>query len=271
MDDIVVDAHVHLLPGRLAAKVRAHFSAIGDALAYPIDHEVICDRLAADGVDAVWTLPYAHKPGVASWLNESTSDIAARSAAVAIVGGCTVHPGDDDPAAIVRTAVEDHGLRVLKLHSSVGSFDADDRRLDAVWAYVSEVALPVVIHVGHGTNGRTNAAELVPIETTATRFPAAHIIIAHCAHPDTDEALELVERHANVYADLTPVMWEPPALAAARVAAVHDKLLFGSDAPNTTITVGTHLDTVRSMAHDPTHAAAMLGNTARRLIADVRT
>ena len=59
--------------------------------------------------------------------------------------------------------MEDLGLRVLKLHCSVGDFAADDRRLDPVWEYVSAVALPVVLHAGHAPDGHTEAAELAPV------------------------------------------------------------------------------------------------------------
>ena len=46
-----VDAHVHLLPGRLAEKVRGFFEAGGLVdLVYPLDHGEVCERLAADGI-----------------------------------------------------------------------------------------------------------------------------------------------------------------------------------------------------------------------------
>jgi hypothetical protein len=39
MKEAIVDAHTHLLPGRLAEKVRAFFDANMDGdLAYPLDH-----------------------------------------------------------------------------------------------------------------------------------------------------------------------------------------------------------------------------------------
>ena len=129
----VVDAHTHLLPGRLAEKVRAFFAPIAGQLVYPLDHGIVRERLAGEGIDEIWNLPYAHKPGVADGLNESSRVIAAQPGPLTVVGGATVHPGDDRPADIVRRAVEELGLRVLKLHCSVGDFDADDPGLDDVW------------------------------------------------------------------------------------------------------------------------------------------
>jgi predicted TIM-barrel fold metal-dependent hydrolase len=78
----------------------------------------------------------------------------------------------------------------------------------------SQVAL--VIHPGHSTSGFTESDELDPIEEVATRFPGAVIIIAHCGHRATAKALDIIERNTNVYADLTPVVFEPVALPPGR-------------------------------------------------------
>ena len=67
----VTDSHVHLLPGRLGEKVRAFFGEAGDSLVYDIDHDSVLGALAAEGVDEVWHLPYAHKAGIAEGLNEA--------------------------------------------------------------------------------------------------------------------------------------------------------------------------------------------------------
>jgi predicted TIM-barrel fold metal-dependent hydrolase len=268
----VVDAHTHLLPGRLAEKVRAFLDAhLAGTIVYPLDHGLVRDRLAADGVDELWSLPYAHKPGVAEGLNESMAATAARSGAVRVVGGATVHPGDPDPMAVLRRAVEDLGLRVLKLHCSVGDYRPDDVRLTSTWAYVNELRLPVVVHAGHAVSGHTHADELAPIATVAERYPDAPIIIAHCGHRAVEAALDLVEQHQNVYADLTPVVAEPVVVPVDRLDAVGPKLLFGSDAPNTGIVVGDAMDAVRRMPLAESTRAAILGGTASALQRGVRT
>jgi predicted TIM-barrel fold metal-dependent hydrolase len=274
----LVDAHVHLLPPRLQAAIRGFFHRRGfpsDGFAYPADPAEACDRLAEEGIGAVWSLPYARRPGSATELNQGMARFAAGhadGAAVRVIGGCTVHPADDRPAGLVRTAVEDLGLRVLKLHCSVGDFTPDDRRLDPVWAYVSAVALPVVLHAGHAPDGHTQAAELAPVATVARRYPAARIIIAHCGHTASDVALRLVAEHPGVHADLTPVLRQPVRPDPAALAAVAGKVLFGSDAPNTGLTVSSLLAGLAGADGGLTAAdlAAITGGTARRLISEVR-
>ena len=283
MPSPVVDAHTHLLPPRLQAAIRGFFYARGfpgDGFAYPADPGEACGRLAAEGIGAAWSLPYARRPGSAAELNQAMARFAAAQhgsgGALRVIGGCTVHPADDRPADLVRAAVEDLGLRVLKLHCSVGDFAADDRRLDPVWEYVSAVALPVVLHAGHAPDGYTEAAELAPVATVARRHPEARIIIAHCGHAASDVALRLLAEHPGLHADLTPVLHQPVRPDPAALAAVAGKVLFGSDAPNTGLSVSSLLAGLAEAVGDgdggltAADQAAITGGTAQRLIADVR-
>jgi len=170
----VVDSHVHLLPGRLGAKVRTIFTDVGGYdLAYPADHAAVCEQLAAEGVAVVWTLPYAHRPGVADSLNRASAATAAADLAVQVVAGATVHPGDDDPVMVVRRAVEDDGARVLKLHCSVGRFDPLDPALAPVWDYVEETRLPVVVHAGRSLSWHSSQKYVGPDRSGPTSSSAS--------------------------------------------------------------------------------------------------
>jgi predicted TIM-barrel fold metal-dependent hydrolase len=272
---VITDAHVHLLPDRLAEAIRVFFALHGlgpETWAYPLDHDVVTRRLAAEGVTQAWSLPYARRPGTAAALNEASTAIAARqsSGPVQIVAGATVHPGDDDPAAIVRAGVEDGGLRVLKLHCAVGDYQPDDPRLDPVWAYVSEVRLPVVVHAGHAVTGHTTAAEVAPLAVVAGRWPDAPVIVAHCGYEAVDATLDLVAAHPHVHADLTPVVRDPVALPPGRVAALAGRLLFGSDCPNTAVTVTAALAALDRLDLDTAALAAIRHGNAARLQAAIR-
>jgi len=266
----VVDSHVHLLPGRLGAKVRTIFTDVGGYdLAYPADHAAVCEQLAAEGVAAVWTLPYAHRPGVADSLNRASAATAAADLAVQVVAGATVHPGDDDPVMVVRRAVEDDGARVLKLHCSVGRFDPLDPALVPVWDYVEETRLPVVVHAGRSPDGVGSGDDLLPLDETARRHPAARIVIAHCGHDHETDAVAILDRHPNVHADLTPVVNRLVQVPAADAARLADRLLFGTDAPNTEVTAARCRAHVEALGLAPEATSAILGGNARRLVAEV--
>jgi predicted TIM-barrel fold metal-dependent hydrolase len=263
----VVDCHVHLLPGRLGEKVREFFTAhISGSLAYPNDHGTVLDSLAAAGVSIAWHLPYAHKPGVAAGLNVASAELVStwRSHPVSLVGGIAVHPGDESPSRLVGSAVDDLDLRVVKLHCSVGDFEVDDPRLEQMWQLVATRSVPVVVHAGHDVSGETRARELDGIDHVAARFPAAPIVIAHAAHPDTTAAVEVVERHDNVYVDLTPRVVDMVDVSDEVLERLHERVLFGSDLPNTQVTIEANLSRLSTLSTLARTAIAFAN--ARRLI-----
>jgi predicted TIM-barrel fold metal-dependent hydrolase len=272
----VVDSHVHLLPGRLGQKVRAFFDAgvsSSFTLAYPNDHPVVIDTLAREGVDAIWTLPYAHKAGVAEGLNAASAETVAQFAQspVRVIGGLTIHPADENPVAIVRQAVDVLGLRVLKLHCSVGNFAVDDVRLEPVFTFASERHLPAVVHLGHNVNGRTDAEELPAIGEIADKFPGMPLILAHCGHHAAPEAIALMDLHPSLHADLTPVVTEHPTITAEHIARHPDRILFGSDCPNTTLSVTACIAWLTNMNVPQDVLQKVLGGNALRLTAAVIT
>lgn len=266
----MVDSHVHLLPDRLASAIRGFFERMGPVpFAYPLDPAEVLARHAADGIAAAWTLPYAHKPGMAATLNADVVRLAAGWALgpVDVVAGCTVHPGDPDPAGDLTAAVE-AGARVLKLHCSVGAYDADDPRLAPVHRTAAALGVPVVLHVGHGVAGTTEAEELAPVARLAEAHPDTTVIIAHTAHPATDAAVELIRAHPNLYADLTPVVFQPVEVAGEVLRELPDRFLLGTDAPNTCLPASAVLDRLDDMGLPAEAWAAVTGGTARRLLGD---
>jgi hypothetical protein len=79
-----------------------------------------------------------------------------------------------------------------------------------------------------------------------------------------------VAGHENVYADLTPVLHHPVRPAAAQLTALAGQVLFGSDAPNTGLTVTQLLDGLAGLDLPAQAWAALTGGAARRLISEVR-
>ncbi len=271
-----VDAHVHLLPPRLARKVRAVFDThLPGAVVYPLDPAVVLADLAVAGITAAWSLPYAHAPGVADWLNPALrahlDDLGGLAAehGVTLVPGATVHARDDDPAATV-TAALDAGARVVKLHCAVGGFGVDDPGLDGALRVCSERRVPVVVHAGRHPAGIHDGPGLGEVDRAATRHPDLPLIVAHAALPDVEGVVALLDHHPQVHADLTPVLATTPALDDEQLTRHADRLLFGSDAPNTGATIPALVARWRDRDLAPATAEAVFGGTARRLLTAVR-
>jgi hypothetical protein len=264
---VLVDTHCHIMPDRLARAIRRFFDdRMGwGRLAYPgvlRDDIVRAEREA--GVERFWALPYAHKAGVARTLNEW---MAAEVAPIAgAVPAATFHPRDADLPALVTRAFDALGLRVAKLHCSVGDFAADDPRLEPLWEAADARGIPVVVHAGHAVDGRTGVHELAPIDRVATAHPHLRLVIAHAAQPAVDDALDLLDRHPALLADLTSAPeWLYP-LPIDRLEAHADRLLFGSDCPNTTFTIAASMEGIRRLGFSARALYAILGENARRLV-----
>lgn len=261
---MLVDAHTHLLPERLAAKIRRFFEMRGSPrLVYPYKPGPAREALARAGVDRCWSLPYAHRGGVAEGLNRWMAETFGPDPFV--VPGATVHP-DDDVAAVVREA-RVLGLRVFKIHCSVGAFDADDARLDPLWAHAAASGCPVVVHGGRAPEGTATGDEIAAIARAAARFPAARVIVAHFGAPAVASVARLIRQTSSVYADLTPMVATPIQPARALLAGIEGRVLFGSDTPTVGVTIESSIGRVRALGLAPDDEAAILGGTAEALLA----
>ncbi|MEP6767322.1 MAG: amidohydrolase family protein [Acidobacteriota bacterium] len=261
---MIVDSHVHLLPERLAARIRTFFEVRGSPrLIYPYAPDAARQALVSAGIGRCWSLPYAHRAGVASslnrWMKETFRDDPF------VIPGATVHP-EDDVAAVVREAAVELGLRVFKLHCSVGRFAPDDRRLDPLWRAVSDGGQPVIVHGGSAPGGAATAGEIEAVGRAAARWPDARIVVAHFGSPSEQATLDLMAASPSVLADLTPVVADPVRVAGADIAGLERRILFGSDTPTVAVAIEDSLARVRSWRLSPADEAAVLGGNASRLV-----
>lgn len=234
----IFDVHVHFMAPRVLAKVWAYFDAVGPLIGrpWPISYRESDDervqRLRDMGVRWFSSLSYAHKPGIAGFLNDWTRDFAARTPDTLWSG--TFYP-EPEAAAYVSALIDD-GVEVFKAHMQVGNFAADDPLLDPVWGAIEEAGTPVVLHAGSGPapgdhTGPDSVARVL------SRFPKLRLIIAHLGTPETAEFLELAERYDELRLDVTMAFtgWfgeELPTGVPPRLADLQNRILFGSDFPN---------------------------------------
>lgn len=233
----LIDSHVHFLPPNIQKAVWSYFDTGGPKLgsAWGIRYRVGYDErvalLRAMGVRRFSTLPYAHKPGVATYLNSWSWDFAAGIPEVIWSG--TFYPEPDAPA-YVRDLLE-AGVEMFKVHVQVGEFHLDDSALDGVWGLLEDAQKPVVVHVGSGPignrfTGPEGAAQVL------RNHPHLPMVIAHMGAREFEPFLELAERYDNVRLDTTMCFTDafavpyPPDLVP-RLAEIPHKILLGTDFP----------------------------------------
>lgn len=158
-----------------------------------------------------------------------------------MIGFASVNPNRKDAAARLREAVQDLGLRGLKLGPTYQHFHPHDMASMMLLEAAAELEIPVIWH--QGTTFTPAAigeyARPLQLDLVARRFPTLRMWIAHFGHPWVDEALTVVRRHEHMYIDVSALDTRPwqlaQALTSAREYGVFDKILFGSDFPFSTV------------------------------------
>jgi predicted TIM-barrel fold metal-dependent hydrolase len=258
-----VDAHVHGFPDRLALAVRHHLNRSGHLHGGVLLADV-ARSVAAHRFDAAWLLPYAHKAGVAASINAWSATEVRRYPR--LIPGATFHPADPDLPELVRRAMVELGLRVVKLHCAVGDFAPSDQRLRPLWATAARLGVPVVIHAGRRSPGETAADELDELVPVLRAEPELRLVLAHAGYPATARTLELMGEFTNLYADVTPV-WDRAAPVGRReLEALTGRFLFGSDAPNNPIPAAEQARRFETLGLDAAALASLLGGAAVALV-----
>lgn len=233
-----VDIHTHFMPDGVLRKVWAYFDAAGTGHRWPIQYRLSeLDRLLTLeklGVVRFTALNYAHRPGMAAWLNDWNVGFARMHPQCA--QSATFYP-DDDAASYVAQALE-HGAEVFKVHLVVGNYDPWHVNLRDVWCQLEDAQVPVVIHAGAFPTATpwTGAGRL---RLVLEAHPELCLVMAHLGGRDYIPLWELGIRYPNVHWDTTMAFTDlfqrdttvPPEIVAA-IGRHPDRVVLGTDFPN---------------------------------------
>lgn len=242
----LVDLHVHFMPENVQRKVWGVFDALPEhgRPAWPIhyrhDDEHRVRILRELGVTAYGTLNYAHRPGMAAWLNDWSRDFAA--AHPEAIHSATFYPEPEADAYVAEALAA--GTRLFKVHVQVGAFSPTDPLLEPVWSRIAAARTPVVIHCGSGPHpGEFTGPER--IVRLVERHPDLVLVIAHAGLPEYREFAALAAECPNVYLDTTMVgtdymeaLVPTPKDFPELMGSLAGKVVLGTDFP--TIPYGYH-------------------------------
>ena len=169
------DVHVHFMAPPVQRAVWEVFDSAGPKIGRPwpiryrLPDEERVALLRALGVRRFSALSYAHKPGVATFLNDWSRAFAER--VPESLWSATLYP-EESVLGYVTDLVAD-GVEIFKVHVQVGEFLLDDPLLDPVWGLLADAGTPVVIHVGSGPVGNafTGPDELSVAVESRERHP----------------------------------------------------------------------------------------------------
>ncbi len=234
------DVHVHFLPPPILRKVREQFDSAGPLigrewpLEYRGDDDERVGQLRALGVRHFSSLPYAHRPGIAAYLNDWSAQFAA--ATPECLSSATFYPEQGAGAYVAELVAA--GTQVFKVHVQVGDFDLLDPLIDDAWGTLADAGTPVVVHASGGPVGNDHTGP-DPMRKLMERHPRLTAVIAHLGAPEYTGFLAVAEDFDRVQLDTTMAftdffeeMAEFPRDLLPRLTDLQDRILLGSDFPH---------------------------------------
>jgi len=164
------------------------------------------------------------------------------------IGFASVDPHHPDAPGRLKSAVEDLGLRGLKLNPAMQRFFADDTLAYPLYETARDLGIPILFHAGMSwePGSRLQYGHPIRMENVAADFPGLRIVLAHLAWPWVVEAVALALKYPNVYLDTSALYFDNPR-DFLRFAMTHQvpltvferslrkQLVFGSNYPRVEI------------------------------------
>ena len=135
-------------------------------------------------------------------------------------------------------------VKGLKLYPGYEPFYPHDKRLKVVYDLAEEFDVPVMIHSGDtfSPRGKLKYAHPLEIDEVAVDHPAVKFVICHLGNPWLTDAMEVVYKNANVFADISGLILGEFTQAfedymsdeiedVVTYAGEPEKFLFGTDWP----------------------------------------
>ncbi len=124
------------------------------------------------------------------------------------------------------------GLQGVKIHPDIQGIDIDDPKLLPLYE-ILEGRMPVYFHMGDN-RPQYRFSEPKKLRRVLTMFPKLQVVAAHLGgYKATDEAIEYLAGHENVWYDTSSALWYLSTEEATRIIGKlgHEKVMFGSDYP----------------------------------------
>jgi uncharacterized protein len=259
---MIIDAHCHIWPDHIAARVLAGRPAGLD----PVHDGTVSGlqrTMDAAGIDRAACL------GVASTARtvQRTNEFIGALDRLRFVPFGTVHP--DLPDEVNLRSLRDNGITGVKLHPLFQDLSLSDPRVIGLLGALADARIIVITHVGAGGNPTANErGSPQSLRAVLDQVPGLRVIACHFGgYHQLDEAEKFLLGSRAVL----ETSW-PPRLAGldpkrvSRMIARHgaDRVVFGSDWPMTDPAAA--VDAIRALGLPPTAEKAVLGGTLAALL-----
>ncbi|QRK09015.1 amidohydrolase [Archangium violaceum] len=266
----VVDSHVHLFPDGVFEAVWRWFDQYGWPIRYKLHTPQVVSFLLSRGVHRVVALHYAHKPGMARFLNAYIAEVAR--AEPRVWGLATVLPGEEGAADILAEAFA-AGLKGVKLHCHVQCFAPDAPALHEVYAACARAGRPLVMHAGREPASPQYKCDVHAlcsaerVERVLEEHPTLKLCVPHLGADEFDAYERLLERHDNLWLDTTMAVanYFPMRVPRRLLEVRPERILYGTDFPNLPYAWDRELKQLLALKLGDEVEAGILGQNSLRL------
>ena len=234
LPDKMIDFHVHLFPDNIFEAIWKTLNRqYGIIILYKYYYRQCIEYLAAHNIHYIVYSNYAHKKGIAQWLNTWNKGILTEFENLYCFAA--YHPDDENALIYAEEILSISRVVGIKLHYMVQQFHPDDERLFPLYEMVIEKKKRLLLHVGTGPVGN----EFVGIKRFSNlmkRYPNLPANIAHMGGLEFSEFMQLLDVYPNLYLDTSFTFW-PQApwvfnLDTSLLTKYQDRIIYGSDFPN---------------------------------------
>ena len=233
----MIDIHVHYFPAGIFQAIWRYF-AIPDHRLWDVKYKLhgsqLIEALKEEGVKRFTTLLYAHKPGLAGYLNDFISESADQFPELIPFG--TVFVGDGHSEKVARQILEQYKFYGIKLHPFVSDENLDDPRFFPVYEIMQDLEKILVCHPSSvPVYKRTDGS--IRLRKVLNQFPQLKVIVAHCGAFEYEDYHALAESFEYIYFDTAFNCVHSEILSnncpgREFFLKNQDRILFGSDFPN---------------------------------------
>jgi len=239
-----IDAHCHFFPPQIFKAIWDFFEktdGTGNLQGWPINYkqspEELVQFLENHNVKAFTTYNYAHKKGVADYINEWVYEFCSKYKK-AIPFGC-VWPEDKDRVEYIQKIFDNYDFYGIKIQCLVQNFYLDDKRMYEIYDLILDRGKWLCVHIGTAPYKNEYVGYRYFIKFLE-KYPNMKIIVPHMGAFEYKKFLKLLDKYENLYLDTT-MIYIPDNIFPERKAkrpkpddltSYQDRILYGSDFPN---------------------------------------
>ena len=247
---MIIDAHTHTFPEKIAKKTIEFLQAKAESVAYTEGTDsALQESMQKAGIDVSVLLPVVTNTAQVEKLNDIAIKKNEGFAQTGLFSLGGLHPDYEDYAREIKRLAE-NGITGIKLHPAYQNTDIDDIKFLRIIECACAEGLAVVIHAGLDIGiMHHNFASVGQIENVIKEIAPEKFVLAHLGGWKGWDEVEKELCGENVYFDTSFVLGEyvPPENVFvpeekrkmlsgeqfARIVKKHgyDKVLFGSDSP----------------------------------------